>query len=39
MDEVHAMKQGAMSKVKGFYPDLEFVKSVEKTENANLIGM
>lgn len=39
MDEVHAMKQGAMSKIKKLYTDLKFIKLVKKWDNSNLVWM
>lgn len=39
MDEVHAMKNWAMSKVKEIYPDLEYVKQVAEWDNSNLVWM
>jgi len=39
MDEVHAMKKWAMSKVKWLYSDLEYIKTVKLSDSENVAGM
>jgi len=39
MDEVHAMKEWAMTKINDIYSDLVFVKQIAKWDDSNLVWM